>query len=75
VSLILSPQEPACPNPFSVPPNVNFQIDDVESEWTYSSKFDFIFGRMLVGSISDWPGFIQRSFECVPTLATPLSHH
>ncbi|KAH6672676.1 S-adenosyl-L-methionine-dependent methyltransferase [Plectosphaerella plurivora] len=54
----LSPIQPAF-----VPPNVSFQIDDVESEWTYNSKFNFIFGRMLVGSISDWPAFIQRSYD------------
>ncbi|KAM0270669.1 hypothetical protein ACHAQH_009324 [Verticillium albo-atrum] len=47
----------------TVPPNVLFEIDDIEDVWTYSSKFDFIFGRMLVGSISDWPKLIQASFE------------
>ncbi|KAK2031308.1 methyltransferase domain-containing protein [Colletotrichum zoysiae] len=49
--------------PQFVPPNVTFYIDDVEDEWTYSYKFDFIFGRMLTGSIADWPRFIQQSYE------------
>ncbi|KAK2039219.1 methyltransferase domain-containing protein [Colletotrichum somersetense] len=49
--------------PLFVPPNVTFYVDDVEDEWTYSYKFDFIFGRMLTGSIADWPRFIQQSYE------------
>lgn len=49
----------------SVPPNVTFYVDDLEDEWTYSYKFDFIYGRMLTGSIADWPRFIRQSFECV----------
>ncbi|KAF6816948.1 methyltransferase domain-containing protein [Colletotrichum sojae] len=54
----LSPIQP----PF-VPPNVTFYIDDLEDDWTYSYKFDFIYGRMLTGSIGDWPRFIRQSFE------------
>ncbi|KAK2054413.1 methyltransferase domain-containing protein [Colletotrichum caudatum] len=49
--------------PQFVPPNVIFYVDDVEDEWTYSYKFNFIFGRMLTGSIADWPRFIQQSYE------------
>ncbi|KAK2732617.1 methyltransferase domain-containing protein [Colletotrichum kahawae] len=48
---------------YSVPPNVTFYVDDLEDEWTYSYKFDFIYGRMLTGSIADWPRFIRQSFE------------
>ncbi|UQC76470.1 methyltransferase domain-containing protein [Colletotrichum lupini] len=54
----LSPIQP----PF-VPPNVTFYIDDLEDDWTYSYKFDFVFGRMLTGSIADWPRFIRQSYE------------
>ncbi|CAI0650464.1 unnamed protein product [Colletotrichum noveboracense] len=49
--------------PVFVPPNVTFYVDDLEDEWTYSYKFDFIYGRMLTGSIADWPRFIRQSFE------------
>ncbi|WQF85886.1 Putative S-adenosyl-L-methionine-dependent methyltransferase superfamily [Colletotrichum destructivum] len=54
----LSPIQP----PF-VPPNVTFYIDDLEDDWTYSYKFDFVYGRMLTGSIADWPRFIHQSYE------------
>jgi len=30
-----------------VPPNLQFQIDDVNDEWTYSERFDLIFCRQL----------------------------
>ncbi|GJD00570.1 methyltransferase domain-containing protein [Colletotrichum higginsianum] len=46
-----------------VPPNVTFYIDDLEDDWTYSYKFDFVYGRMLTGSIADWPRFIHQSYE------------
>ncbi|KAK6223057.1 methyltransferase domain-containing protein [Colletotrichum tabaci] len=49
-------------SPF-VPPNVTFYIDDLEDDWTYSYKFDFVYGRMLTGSIADWPRFIHQSYE------------
>ena len=47
----------------SVPPNVRFIIDDLEKEWDYPQPFDYVFGRMLVGSIGDWPKFISQSYD------------
>lgn len=38
-------------------------MDDIEDEWGYPRPFDFIFGRMLVGSISDWPKFMAQSYD------------
>ncbi|KAJ4247110.1 hypothetical protein NW762_013248 [Fusarium torreyae] len=58
VGIDLSPIQPNF-----LPANLEFQVDDLEDEWTYSYKFDFIFGRMLVGSIGDWPKFFKQSFE------------
>lgn len=47
-----------------VPPNLRFQVDDVEREWTFRpSSYDLIFGRMLRGSIHDWPRFFEQSFQ------------
>ena len=46
-----------------VPPNVHFEVDDVEAEWTYSHKFDFIHSRTLYGAIKDWPKLIRQCFE------------
>ncbi|KAK5989462.1 Methyltransferase pytC [Cladobotryum mycophilum] len=54
----LSPIQPSF-----VPPNVSFIIDNLEDEWEYPAKFDFVFGRMLTGSISDWPRFIEQSYN------------
>jgi SAM-dependent methyltransferase len=49
--------------PSVVPPNVKFEVDDVEAEWVYSSKFDFIHCRYMIGSIRDWPRLIQQAFQ------------
>ncbi|GJN72255.1 hypothetical protein PLICBS_006327 [Purpureocillium lilacinum] len=47
----------------TVPPNVTFYIDDLEDTWTFHDKFDFIYSRMLTASISDWPKFLQQSYD------------
>jgi hypothetical protein len=54
-----------------VPPNVNFYIDDLEDEWTYSSKFDFIFSRFMTGSIKDWKKYLAQCFEYVSSSTSP----
>ncbi|KAI9807008.1 MAG: hypothetical protein M1833_002666 [Piccolia ochrophora] len=47
-----------------VPPNVKFEIDDVEQPWTYSSdRFDLIHSRVMVGSIKDWPAYFKQCFK------------
>ncbi|KAH7382964.1 S-adenosyl-L-methionine-dependent methyltransferase [Cadophora sp. MPI-SDFR-AT-0126] len=49
--------------PDFVPPNLSFQIDDIEEPWTYRQKFDFIYSRMMVGSLANVPRFFEQSFE------------
>lgn len=49
--------------PQFVPPNVTFEVDDIEEPWTFSHKFDFIHARMMTGSLADWPAFFKQSFE------------
>ncbi|KAF5522698.1 Secondary metabolism regulator LAE1 [Colletotrichum aenigma] len=46
-----------------VPPNVKFEVDDVESEWVHNEKFDFTFCRYMAASISDWPKLMSRIYE------------
>ena len=47
----------------SVPPNVEFFVDDLEAEWTFVRPFDFIYARMLSGSIKDWPKLLSQAFQ------------
>ncbi|KAG6981906.1 putative methyltransferase tdiE [Fusarium oxysporum f. sp. conglutinans] len=47
----------------SVPPNVRFIIDDIEEEWQYSSKFDYIHSRMMNSSVADWESYATKIFE------------
>jgi SAM-dependent methyltransferase len=48
-----------------VAPNCKFIVDDVESEWPYSSSkpFDFIHQRNMVGSIGDWDKLYEQGLE------------
>ncbi|KAK1759142.1 secondary metabolism regulator LAE1 [Echria macrotheca] len=49
--------------PFWIPPNVKFEVDDIESPWSYHAPFDFIFSRYLVSAIRDWPSLVRNVFD------------
>lgn len=46
-----------------VPPNVKFEVADVESPWTYSAPFDFVFCRYMASSITDWPKLMDNIYR------------
>jgi hypothetical protein len=46
-----------------VPPNVHFYVGDLEDEWTFNTKFDFIFSRFMTGSIRDFPRYFKQCYE------------
>ncbi|KAM5358570.1 hypothetical protein ACJA88_015283 [Fusarium oxysporum] len=48
--------------PTWVPPNVKFEVDDVEQPWVHD-KFDYIFSRYMSTSILDWPKLVENVFE------------
>jgi SAM-dependent methyltransferase len=54
----LSPIQPAW-----LPPNVKFEVDDVESPWLHERPFDFIFMRYMCVCILDWPKLTQNIFS------------
>jgi SAM-dependent methyltransferase len=54
----LSPSQPSF-----TPPNLTFQIDDLEEPWNFSEKFDFIYSRMMIGSIADFPRLYRQCFD------------
>ncbi|OLN95723.1 hypothetical protein CCHL11_02734 [Colletotrichum chlorophyti] len=47
----------------SVPPNVKFEIDDVEDSWTYSRPFDYIHSRMMNSAIVKWQEYLHQCYE------------
>ncbi|KAI1273554.1 S-adenosyl-L-methionine-dependent methyltransferase [Xylaria sp. FL0933] len=49
--------------PEYVPPNCRFEIDDIEDEWLFSTKFDYVHGRHMVGSISDFPKLFKSIYD------------
>jgi len=46
-----------------VPPNVKFEVDDIESEWTFQKPFDYIHCRSMMVSILDWPKLVKNCFK------------
>jgi SAM-dependent methyltransferase len=56
----LSPIQPSW-----VPPNLNFEIDDLTQEWTWpDNHFDFVHIREMFGSIPDWDEFFSNCYRC-----------
>ncbi|GKT41993.1 putative methyltransferase tdiE [Colletotrichum spaethianum] len=46
-----------------VPPNVRFEVDDVDEEWTYSLPFEYIHSRFMTASIGNWKEYIKKCFD------------
>ncbi|KIV97497.1 hypothetical protein PV10_01247 [Exophiala mesophila] len=64
IGVDLSPIQPAW-----VPPNVKFEVDDIEDDWTFpENHFDFIFSKvMLAGSIAHFRKYFTQAFRhCRP---------
>ncbi|OHW99237.1 UMTA methyltransferase family protein [Colletotrichum incanum] len=45
------------------PPNVKFEIDDIEEPWVGHKKYDFIFCRYMGASINDWPKLMKNIYD------------
>jgi SAM-dependent methyltransferase len=49
-----------------VPANCNFLVEDVEGEWSFRrNSFDFIHGRSMCGSVSDFNALYRKSYDCL----------
>ncbi|TDZ46966.1 Secondary metabolism regulator LAE1 [Colletotrichum trifolii] len=46
-----------------VPPNVKFEMDDVESAWVDYKKYDYIFCRFMAACIADWPKLVRNIYD------------
>ena len=60
VGVDLSPIQPTW-----VPPNCKFVVDDFDTEWAFSQKFDFIHGRMLLTSSGNFPYLFKQAFDAL----------
>ncbi|KAF4900228.1 Secondary metabolism regulator LAE1 [Colletotrichum fructicola] len=58
IGIDLSPIQPKW-----VPPNVKFEVDDVESPWVVSRKYNYIMCRHMVASILDWPKLVRNIYD------------
>ncbi|KAL4862610.1 hypothetical protein BDV12DRAFT_178584 [Aspergillus spectabilis] len=57
----LSPVQPSF-----VPPNLNFQVDNFEDEWTFRrDSFDLIHSRLLLASVSDYPKLLRQALSAL----------
>ncbi|OLN87588.1 Trans-aconitate 2-methyltransferase 10 [Colletotrichum chlorophyti] len=49
--------------PEFTPPNVRFEVDDLEEDWNYSRPFDYIHSRMMTSSVGDWNVYVKKCFD------------
>ena len=45
------------------PPNVTWEVDDIEDDWAHPNSFDFIHCRALAAAIKNWPRLVVQCFE------------
>lgn len=61
IGMDISPVQPQW-----VPPNLNYEVDDLEQEWLYKSDlFDLIYVRFMFMAIRDWPAMLEQAYRCV----------
>ncbi|KAK4185785.1 phosphoethanolamine n-methyltransferase 3 [Podospora australis] len=61
IGIDISPIQPSW-----VPPNLEFQIDNLTRPWTFSTAYlDYIHIRHLTGSITDWNVLFSEAFRCL----------
>ncbi|OJJ44718.1 hypothetical protein ASPZODRAFT_71432, partial [Penicilliopsis zonata CBS 506.65] len=56
----LSPIQPSW-----LPPNLIFEVDDFESEWAHTGKFDFIHSREIEGMVKDFDRLFEQAFDAL----------
>ena len=49
----------------STPPNCRFEVSDVEDEWQYDHKFDYIHGRFLVSCFKEPVAVFKKAFDAL----------
>ncbi|OHW95460.1 methyltransferase domain-containing protein [Colletotrichum incanum] len=49
--------------PDAAPPNVTFEVDDLEEDWTYSRPFDYIHSRVMTACVNDWKVYLQKCYD------------
>lgn len=48
-----------------MPPNCNFVVDDFESDWVFSQRFDVIHGRMLNSTMSSPLDTFRKAYDAL----------
>ncbi|TVY91974.1 putative methyltransferase [Lachnellula willkommii] len=51
--------------PEFVPPNLSFEVDDVDDDWLYTHPFDYIHGRLMVFGFSDPLAVFRKAFNAL----------
>jgi hypothetical protein len=59
IGVDLSPIQPSF-----VPPNCEFQVDNINEEWTFQENmFDFLHVRHMTGCVPDWAAFHKKAIQ------------
>ncbi|CCF41352.1 UMTA [Colletotrichum higginsianum] len=50
-------------SPSTSPPNVTFEVDDLEKNWLYSRPLEYIHSRSMISSVNDWKVYLQKCYS------------
>ncbi|PYI05893.1 S-adenosyl-L-methionine-dependent methyltransferase [Aspergillus sclerotiicarbonarius CBS 121057] len=66
----LHPPTKQATNGDDIPPNCTFSKADLEEDWSLfptqgeaTSPFDYVYIRMLMAAVQDWPGLFERAYH------------
>lgn len=51
--------------PWLVPPNCRFEVDDLEEDWTWAGSFDYIMSRAMTGCFANYGACIQKAYDAL----------
>jgi len=51
--------------PALIPPNLSFELDDVEDDWVFAQKFDYIHGRTLATCFKSPLSVFKKAYEAL----------
>ncbi len=52
--------------PVWCPPNLTFEIDDAEQDWTFApGSFDYVHIRYMLGAVQDWPRMFRQAYDAL----------
>ena len=54
---------------------MKFEIDDIEAEWSFTKRFDFIMGRYLMNGLRNYKAVIEQAYKLETMYTMERGYH